>query len=127
MKFWRATVDSFQLLRCLLAGGPGLAAPFDVEDPPPAVLIQPTVGTWTLPSAPPEVLHRAETLSEALDRFSFVNRVARAELDDRVFKLRELHWMVHGHTKEPFLTDARAIDALRLGFACKATEQEEHD
>lgn len=140
-----ARLDPYQLLRCVLAGGPGLARPFDVEDPPPPCAVQPLVTTWTLPSAPPAVLHRRETFDEALDRFSFVNRVARAELDDAVFDLRRKHWLLNGYRDamfyrargyflpqvdgeeiEPIATDHRIIELIKIGFAFKGAELEEN-
>lgn len=144
MRYWRTTIDPFQLFRCLMAGGPNLAVPFDVEDPPPQIMIQPTITSWSLPSAPPATLDRPETFDEALDRLSFVNKVARAELEDSVFTLRWGYWLTNGHQDnlfkrecgfwkphepgehvEPIATNKRIIDGLALGFSAAAMVDEE--
>lgn len=138
-----ARVNQYQLLRCVLAGGPGLARPFDVEDPPPPIPIQPTITSYEVPDLPapwsPE-----ETFDEALDRLAYANRKARAELDDRVFILRRKHWLLNGYRDvvfyratghwlpqkdneeiEPIATDKRILDALALGFSAMAMDEED--
>ena len=122
-------LDPYQLFRCLFAGGPGLARPFDVDDPLAPIPIQPTMTTWALPKPPASGIWPVgpnETFDQALDRLAYKNRLPRAELDDSVFKIREKHWRLNGGgNREPFFaTDASIIELLTIGFTFAGADDE---
>ena len=144
-RFLSTRIDPYELERCLFAGGPRLAVPFDADDPPRSVPIQPTITSYAVPELPapwsPE-----ETFEAALDRLAYANRKARAEVDDSVFTLRRWHWLTHGRLDvlfkaqhgfwlphkdgeqvEPIATNKTILDALALGFSAMCMDEEDRD